>query len=106
MGRGLHRGTEERPELIEENKVEQDANPSAAAAPPPFDKGGRGLASGLTEIAAAKVPLAKGGKPAGLGGFYEILVQENRPPESFRASPPSSPPILLFSCLIPVFGLR
>ena len=55
MGRGLHRGTEERPELTEENRVEQDANPSAAAAAPPFDKGGRSLV-------------------AGQGGFYEILV--------------------------------
>ena len=40
-GTVLHRGTEERPELTEENRVEQDANPSAAAAAPPFDKGGR-----------------------------------------------------------------
>ena len=52
-------------------KFEQESNPSAAVAAPPFNKGGKGLAPELAETAAANVPLAKGGWPAGPGGFCE-----------------------------------
>ena len=52
-------------------KFEQESNPSAAVAAPPFNKGGKGLAPELAETAAANVPLAKGGWPAGPGGFFE-----------------------------------
>ena len=52
-------------------KFEQESNPSAAVAAPPFYKGGKGLAPELAETAAANVPLAKGGWPAGPGGFCE-----------------------------------
>ena len=40
-------------------KFEQESNPSAAVAAPPFNKGGKGLAPELAETAAANVPLAK-----------------------------------------------
>ena len=49
-GTQRNRGTEE--------IREQNINPSAAVAAPPFNKGGK-----------VKVPLAKGGRPAGPGGF-------------------------------------
>ena len=42
-------------------------NPSAVAAAPPFSKGGKESAENYSM--ALKVPLAKGGWPAGPGGF-------------------------------------
>ena len=48
-------------------KFEQESNPSAAVAAPPFNKGGKGLAPELAETAAANVPLAKGGWPRAKG---------------------------------------
>ena len=49
-------------------------NPTAAAAAPPFNKGGRGFGLRLSRMLWLKVPLAKGGWPAGLGGFFEALT--------------------------------
>ena len=49
-------------------------NPTAAAAAPPFNKGGRGFGLRLSRLLWLKVPLAKGGWPAGLGGFFEALT--------------------------------
>ena len=61
-------------------KFEQESNPSAAVAAPPFNKGGKGLAPELAETAAANVPLAKGGWPAGPGGLVPSarIEQESR----------------------------